>query len=871
MPSFTLSQVVTRCAATVAGLALGIAALGMSHSMDGSALPFASTVTSAVASTPAYAADKDTTQSSRILTLKDSTRIVTADSGYFAEFTVTNTSDADVSAGTLTLLTSPRFEFQTADAMQKWADGDIFIRSLSLFAQADVPALKAGKSATVRVHLDVSDPALAALTTWGARPLLARYQSNDDALTHSIHTFLTRSNAGTNSESLPALNVVFTVPVSEGNIAACVTNSDTSQNAQDSMSNLLSGTSLGSSENSSENSSANSSSQSSSNDNSQDSHTNSNSGSNSDATSSTTSGSANSSDSSHESSHSSETCYASAVSRLAKIKQDNPNVEILADPQLMSALNNEQSSESSSSSNASSLSVSHTIQPFAMDISSLANSEHTSSLSAAQASSVSTSSVAIDGLSGWSQNALKTAQSLGYSTVIATQGFSSSSDSAVHNSVAQTTINGSRMTVLPAQNELSTLAQGQASSDKAEDDAENTSAALLNRFIAQTAFYETQAPYEQRTILVNAASVSSDLSTQRLSFISSLTNVLSSAPWTNLSNLDSLVSAQSPYTSAEVDEFIADAAKLSKGNTQAILEIVTQIENNKSRITSFLGSVVDSAQSPSSSKDSRNPQDLARGKADQSRALSSDELQTWQKSLTTFTENFASSSLSGLSITTYARNPQKLSSLKAYSAVTQQLLNSVNISVPQSLHVVSETATVPVTLSNNLPVSLKVNVATMSSEKVRSEVTIDGMKDITLAAHSEQQITLPVRAISGWTTTFQIYLTTAEGTIINTKKSITVSSSFTIMDNAGYAIFGLAILLAVLGIKRQISRGRSAESSEDSGEPADTSHASDASDAASGTSNAMSDATSEATSDTASDFSSNISDDISASSTSPQE
>ncbi|TCD54282.1 hypothetical protein EJ419_04395 [Alloscardovia theropitheci] len=797
-----MTKIVSRLTAVIAGCALATAIIGIQSPHVSQQLPLSRLTTlSAQASPDSTSNTTLTAQTSqakkRILAIANSTSIVTSDSGYSADFTITNNSNQDVSAGSLSVYIAPNYEFKTSDSLQEWAESDSNIRMSHELAQADVRSLKVGESTTIKVHVDANNPVLSSMITWGARPLLIRYQSHDSALAESIHSFITRSNAGTHAQSLPALNVVFTVPISSGNMSSCITNDKTTASAQESMSALLSGEALSLTTSSSASSTTSSSTPSSS------------------SSVSSPSGSPSSQGSTSEM----QSCTASAVSGLEKLKNTVPQVELLTDPSL--ALNTQQENQSiqddqsstnqvtTQSSQSSILnSSSYSIQPYAIDIASLANSNNTSSLSLAAATSVGSSSpIAIDGLSGWSMDALKTAQSLGYSTVLATDGFASATDSAVHNSLAHVDINGQNMTVLTAQHELSQLAQGTPSSSQA--DAENSSAGLINRFIAQTAFYESQAPYEQRTILINASHMSRNLSPQHIAFITRLAQSLSSASWTNLTDLNSLINASSPYSAQEVEEFIEDAQKLDKKHSKTLSDITEIIDSNKSRVNNFLSSVVDSAQSPTSAKDARNPQDLARGQADKSRPLSSQELEQWQNSLSSLITDYASRSLSSLSIATYAQNSRNLSSLNADTAITRQLLNSVNISVPSSLHVVSETATVPVTISNNLPVSLRINVATRSSEKVRSEVTISGADNITVNAHSEQQVTLPVRAISGWTTTFQIYITTAEGMLINSKKDISISSSFTIMDNAGYVIFALAILLAVLGIRRQISRSRS--------------------------------------------------------------
>ncbi|MFC0265667.1 DUF6049 family protein [Alloscardovia macacae] len=681
------------------------------------------------------------------LTVDSSTSVITPSSGYDATFTVTNTSRTDLTDGTLTLSMNPWYEFQTSDDLQAWADGHLRLRGLTTFTQADVPALKAGASTQVKVHLNADDSALTSLTSWGAKPLLVTYEDNDSTQTQTLRTFVTRSNEGTASEGLPQLKFVLTLPASTGTIAACVTGKDQTTAAHTSMETLLSGSTE------------------------------------------------------ITATHTTPECASSTVSALKKLAASHPNVEVLTAPEL-----------------SSQVSSAHSLQPYATDIATLAETAQAQDIIQTSAHA-GANAVAMDGHSGWTTKALESAHSLGYTTVLANEGYgAAASESPLHNSVTHVSVQGTDMTVLTAQKELSTLAQGQATSEDAT--AEKTDAGIRNRFLAQTALFETQAPYEDRTVLINTATLSTDLTAEKVEAVGELADELNAAPWATLTSLNALETAQSSTDSADAEEYARTVSSANKNAVQAVSGIAEQINATHARMSSFLNSIISSSQAENADRKTRNPQDLARGKADQSRALSEDDFQKWRGTVEGLASNAAEQAFSARAISTYqsassTQNASGLDALNAQAAVASDLFSAVSMSAPQSLNVVSETADVPVTLSNNLPVGLTLNVVTAAaSDTIRSEVTLAGKQNVEVAAHSEQQVMLPVRALSGWTTQFKLHLTTPEGVAVTSEKSITISSSITILDNAGYAIFGLAIVLAVVGAKRQIARIRSGEPAE---------------------------------------------------------
>ena len=90
----------------------------------------------------------------------------------------------------------------------------------------------------------------------------------------------------------------------------------------------------------------------------------------------------------------------------------------------------------------------------------------------------------------------------GVRTVIATHDFEEDDAATVRTGKTVVSTDAGDVTVLSAQNVLSGLAQGKATSDDANADSEGTTAGRLARFVAQSAFYQMEQPYAERNLLV---------------------------------------------------------------------------------------------------------------------------------------------------------------------------------------------------------------------------------------------------------------------------------------------------------------------------------------------------------------------------------
>ena len=102
------------------------------------------------------------------------------------------------------------------------------------------------------------------------------------------------------------------------------------------------------------------------------------------------------------------------------------------------------------------------------------------------------------GTGNWTSKALTQAKQQGYDTVIATHDFDESDAATVETGKTVVSTDAGDVTVLSAQNVLTDLAQGKATSTQAEADGEGSSAGRLARFAAQSAFYQMEQPVTMR-------------------------------------------------------------------------------------------------------------------------------------------------------------------------------------------------------------------------------------------------------------------------------------------------------------------------------------------------------------------------------------
>lgn len=147
-----------------------------------------------------------------MLSINSSTAVLTDTSGYHLNATVTNTTGQEIPAGTLTLAMNAFYTFVSRNDIQDWSESNGRIPTPQSVGQADVPALQPGASANVSIDADAHQESLAAINSWGPKPVLLSYSANGTPLAQS-HTFVTRTGAGLHTPSTPALHITVAQPL----------------------------------------------------------------------------------------------------------------------------------------------------------------------------------------------------------------------------------------------------------------------------------------------------------------------------------------------------------------------------------------------------------------------------------------------------------------------------------------------------------------------------------------------------------------------------------------------------------------------------------------------------------------------------------
>ena len=340
------------------------------------------------------------------------------------------------------------------------------------------------------------------------------------------------------------------------------------------------------------------------------------------------------------------------------------------------------------------------------------------------------------------------------------------------------------VTVLKEQSTLGTLAKGQPTSTDAQ--AESSDAGRLARLVAQSAFYQMEQPYTSRYLLMTFSR------TTEASWIDQVMSAFEQASWLNLTDLKTMAKADPYNVSDSVNPDKADDA-----NTANIRSALRQLADSRHDImrmaTSILRNEIDSDEVSSLA-----PQALARQDANDTASHSNDPMQ-WIGSLLVLHDDMALRSMSGSPQPTATRKAM----VNAAKTLASDLLNGVRINPSESVSVFSESAKMPITISNDLPyaVSVQVNSLTDSMQIVTSRTA-----DIDIPAHSDAQVTFTIRVSTSGSSTAHVSLTDREGNRFGNTQDTAITSVMRISDASGFIIIGFAVLLGIIGLWRQFHR-----------------------------------------------------------------
>lgn len=673
------------------------------------------------------------TEPAQPLDLRESTAVVTADSGYHLTLRVTNTGDETLPAGQVRVLVNPRYTFRSRYDVQQWAQGDMRIATNGEIGVADVAELAPGAQVDVTVDAPTDTPALTN-ASWGAKPVLVQYLAGQDgrgaAAKHELHTFLTVS-PDENEMQGDSLALTVALPVSgagqwtvdEETLQALLTKGTDGQVVT-----------LG------------------------------------------------------------ETRSNRTVSQLAS---RHAKLQVVADPTYLAALD--------MAPQAAAIS-----QPGMFDVTGQAALDDADARAATGVGGAAwtadaaladwreaigdqkadTLTIATQGSAQWTLQALTEAKRQGYDTVLATQDFEPTQTATVHNAKTVVPTEAGDVTVLVEQNELGQLAKGQATSRKAL--AERGAAGRVARFMAQSAFYQTEAPYTARNLLVYLASMSGD-ETLDADQAERLLSAVESASWLQLTGLDELIDSE-PYASGS--EALADVPEnggLTAGKRADITQTMSSLASSRAAMLR-----VDSAVLVDGGDGANDAQALARQDAAEvtNRQLTAAQ---WVARLLEIHDQLALHALTG---------GGKGDGGQAAQHIADALLAGVSITPAEAMTVVTETAQMPVTVSNRLPYAVSVRVSSITNSM---EIVTSRNASITVPANGEAQVTFDVRVSTSSKATASLTLHDREGTAFGPTVTRGITSVLRISDKTGFLIIALAVVLFVLGLWRQFHRTKDAD------------------------------------------------------------
>ena len=394
--------------------------------------------------------------------------------------------------------------------------------------------------------------------------------------------------------------------------------------------------------------------------------------------------------------------------------------------------------------------------------------------------------VAWQGSASWTQQALTTAKRQGYDTVVATSDFSDMSLGIVRTDTTVVPTDAGDVTVLAAQPVLSGLAQGQATSQAAT--AERTAGGRLARFVAQSAFYQMEQPYTERNLLICLDS-STDTAT-----LDALLSAIEQSPWLQMTDLHTLMSATPSATGQDALLAVPDGDGAGQAVSERFTPALDALGNANDVVIRFRDSVLTDAQEESM-KASEDTQALARQDAD-SVTHRSEDTTTWVDQLLAVNRRCA---LHALSYNATADS----ATLAGPQTIAETLSDAVRITPIESLNVVSETANMPVTVSNALPYPVRVQVSATTDSMT---IVTSRLVDVVVPPTSEEQTTLAIRVSTSGTANAQLTLLDREGNAFGAAQSTTITSALQISDMSGFIIIVCAVLLGIAGLWRQFHR-----------------------------------------------------------------
>lgn len=702
------------------------------------------------------------------ISLKSSTPVVTDRSGYTLRMTVTNTENQELRDSTLSVGTNAFYSFSSRTDMQSWSEGRTRIPTPDDMDSRHLDVIKPGQGVDITVAVPADNAALKKMVAWGPKPVRLSLTGKDNQVLAETWTFLTRTWDGLPNAGTPAMSMTMVLPL---------TTSDWTVEEK-SMKALMTQTDEAVAESTKKETAKN-------------------------GGASASPSATKAPDQQDQTATPADEGRVITLSRQATKTQDaqrqllarHSALQILADPTYLTAFNENPR-------------INGLIQPADFDIGTYAGQDPNRYIQAGitpeswsakagadlyartfpdQAKVETDRAYAWQGRQEWSMDSVTEARKAGYTHVIAPRGFEAGAGASAHTGKFTVNTQAGQVTILSAQRELSNLAQGNPTSAKAT--GEQTQAGQVARFMAQSAFYQMEQPYDQRDLMV---CFDTDQDSQQVEQIMA---GLEHAPWISLGSLESLDKA-ADY-SLGPSRLQEDRESDSKQNSSTV-GTLDSLTNSRQDITRFSNAILadpsSSQPTASATTGKSDSQALARQDADTTARQSKDPT-NWLQRITKAHDCLALHALGGTKSAPALADQAR--------AISDRLLDGIRITPSESLTVVSETASMPVTVSNNhpYPVYARVSARTDSMEIVTSRTA-----DTVIPARSEAQVTFKVRVATAGQANVDITLIDRNGKPFGQTRRARITSNLRLSDMSGLIIVVIAVLLGLWGLWRQFHR-----------------------------------------------------------------
>lgn len=678
------------------------------------------------------------------LRIEEITPVITDASGFTVRVTIGNHGTAAIEHARLAVRTNAQYNFVSRSDVQAWAEGAAMVPTPDELLTIDVGTVEAGSARTVQGELHADAGQLRALTAWGPRPLVLELVGEDGTPLPGaapLQTFLTRSQAGLHGERTPAINLTVAMPLTSHNWKTDTAVTDRLLSSGSSGVRPSGAVTLGADD-------------------------------------------------------------VRALKAKDELAARFEHLQIVGDPLVLRAVGTPH--------------VQAISQPGMFDVTTYARIGDAGSYTRAGISDQSwraetgvnllrsalgderaqTRAVAWQGEGSWTMQALDTARAQGYETVVATRDFALQDDATATTETYRVPTDHGEVTVLTAQSTLSELAQQQPTSAQAS--AEQTDAGRLQRLIAQSAFYQMEQPYESRSLLICLGESANS------TFVTSLMTALGNASWVHLASLEELATAEPTIESGQMPDLINQVVGQQMPSVSSALEALNALARSRDDLERFNTSILVTGQ-PAQATDgsgqsaspqgpgTAGPQPSASTSAQADARLSAD---AWAQYLLQAHDAFA---LPALSPHASARGAMVTGAQRFADA----LLGRITLVPSGSLNVVSETASMPVTVSNKLPYPISVRVSSLTDSM---EIVTSRLSDVEVGPNSEAQTSFVVRVSTSGTTVAREQLLDRHNQPFGAVQQTTITSSLQLSDKSGIAIIAIAVALGLLGLWRQFHR-----------------------------------------------------------------